>query len=159
MSLKIRNPDLSGSSLGSSITLPLLLDDTELDTLALGQAHPRLAALANGEHITQTSGKLVSSGILNMDGLEGTLMLLPVLDNTNTACVPSTSNHDDIANIKLDEVNDLVGLQINLDGVIGLDERVRVADGAAIIGVQVGDSLLAKLDRPNLAELPLHINK
>jgi hypothetical protein len=151
--------NLSGSCLGSSITLPLLLNDAELYTLALGQAHPRLGALANSEHITQSGGKLVALGILNVDGLKGTLMLLPVLDNTNTASVPSTSHHDDVANIKLDEVNDLVGLQVNLDGVVGLDERVRVADGAAIIGVQVRDTLLAKLDRPHLAELPLHIDK
>jgi hypothetical protein len=84
----------------------------------------------------------VAQGILDVDGLKAALMLLPVLDNTNTASVPPTSHHDNIANIKLDEVHNLVGLQINLDGVIGLDERVRVADGAAIIGVQVGDVLI-----------------
>ncbi|TVU12081.1 hypothetical protein EJB05_45708, partial [Eragrostis curvula] len=149
--------NLSSSSLGSSIPLPLLLNDAELNTLALGQAQPRLATLADGEHITQTGGELVAQSVLNVDGLKGSLMLLPVLDHTNTASVSSTSHHDDVADIELDEVNNLVGLQINLDGVVGLDERVRVADGATIIGVQVRDALLAKLDRPNLAQLPLHI--
>ena len=42
--------------------------------------------------------------------------------------------------IQLDEVHDLVGLQIDLDGVVGLDERVRVADGVTVVGVQVGDA-------------------
>uniref|UniRef100_A0A452Y130 Uncharacterized protein n=1 Tax=Aegilops tauschii subsp. strangulata TaxID=200361 RepID=A0A452Y130_AEGTS len=84
-------------------------------------------------------------------------MLLPVLDHTNTPSVAPTSNHDHIADVKLDEVNNLVGLQVELDGVIGLDEWVWVADGAAIIGVQVGDALLAELDRPDLAELELSI--
>jgi hypothetical protein len=84
-------------------------------------------------------------------------MLLPVLDHTNTPGVPSTSHHDNVANIKLDEVNNLVGLKVDLDGVVGLDERVRVADGATIIGVQVGDALLAELNRPNLAKLELGI--
>ncbi|WVZ60999.1 hypothetical protein U9M48_010940, partial [Paspalum notatum var. saurae] len=139
--------------LGSSITLPLLLNDAKLDTLALGEAHPRLVALANGEHIAHTGGKLVAQGVLNVDGLKASLMLLPVLDHTNTPSVPSTSHHDNIADIKLDKVNNLVGFQIDLDGIIGLDEWVRVADGATIIGVQVGDALLAKLNRPNLAEL------
>ena len=97
----------------------------------------------------------MAKGILNMDGLEAALMLLPVLDHTNTPSVPSTSHHDNVANIKLDEVNNLVGLKVDLDGVVGLDERVRVADGATIIGVKVGDALLAKLNRPNLAELEL----
>jgi hypothetical protein len=61
--------------------------------------------------------------------------------------------------IQLDEVHDLVGLQIDLDGVVGLDERVRVVDGAAVIGVQVGDAFLAKLNRPHLAELERHTNQ
>ena len=137
----------------------MLLDDAELDALALGQAHPRLVALANGEHIAQTGGELVAQGILNVDGLEAAFMLLPVLDHTNTACVPSSSHHDNIANIKLDEVDNLVGLQIDLDCVVCLDDRVRVADGATIIGVQVGNSLLAKLHRPNLAKLELCTEK
>jgi hypothetical protein len=61
--------------------------------------------------------------------------------------------------IQLDEVHDLVGLQIDLDGVVGLDERVGVADGAVVVGVQVGDDFLAKLNRPHLAELELHTNQ
>lgn len=96
-------------------------------------------------------------GILNVDGLKGSLMLLPVLDHTNTPSVAPTSHHDDVADVKLDEVNNLVGLQVELDGVVGLDEWVWVADGAAIIGVQVWDALLAELDRPDLAELELSI--
>jgi hypothetical protein len=34
-----------------------------------------------------------------------------------------------------------------------------VADGAAVVGVQVGDAFLAKLNRPHLAELELHTNQ
>jgi hypothetical protein len=59
--------------------------------------------------------------------------------------------------IELDEVHDLVGLQIDLDGVVGLDERVGVADGT--VGVQVGDAFLAKQNRHHLAELELHTNQ
>jgi hypothetical protein len=148
-----------GGSLSGSIPLPLLLNDAELDTLALGEAHPWLGALADGEHIAKTGGKLVALSILNVDGLEGTLMLLPVLDHTNTPSVTPTSDHDNIADIKLDEVNNLVGLKVKLDGVVGLDEGVRVADGAAIIGVQVGNTLLSELDSPNLAKLELQTMK
>jgi hypothetical protein len=66
-------------------------------------------------------------------------MLLPVLDHTNTASVAPTSHHGDVANIKFDEVNNLARLQVELDCVISLDEGVRVADGAAIIGVKVSE--------------------
>ena len=122
-----------------------LLDDRQLDTLALGKGYPRLCALANGEDIAKTGGKLVALRVLNVDGLKAALMLFPVLDDSNTPSVPSSGHHDDIPNIELDEVNNLVVLQVQLDGVIGLDEWVWVADGSPVEGVQVRDSLLSKL--------------
>jgi hypothetical protein len=87
----------------------------------------------------------------HVDGLKAALVLLPVLDHSYTPGVPPTGHHDHVADIKLDEVHDLVGLQIDRDGVVGLDERVGVADGAVVVGVHVGDAFLAKLNRPHLA--------
>lgn len=97
----------------------------------------------------------MASGILNMDCLKGTLMLFPILDHTDTSPVPATSHHDNVSDIKLDEINNLVSFQVKLDGVIGLDKGVWVADGAAIIGVKIGNALLSKLHRSDLAELEL----
>ncbi|BAS72083.1 Os01g0358551 [Oryza sativa Japonica Group] len=145
------------SSLSSSISLPLFLDDAELDTLALRERHPWLVALADGEHIAQTGGEGMAQCVLHMDGLKTALVLLPVLNYSNTTSVPPSCDHNDIAHIKLDEVNNLVGLKINLDCVVSLNQRVRVADGASIIGVQIGNALLSKLDRPNFAKLELGI--
>lgn len=95
------------------------------------------------------------SSILNVNGLEATLVFLAVLNNTNPACVSATCHHHHIPHVKLDEVHNLVGLKIKLDGVICLDQRIRVADRTAVIRVQVGDALLAKLDRADLAKLEL----
>ena len=61
------------------------------------------------------------SGILNMDSLKSPLMLLPVLDDSNSSSVPSTSHHDYIPNIELDELSDLLALQVQLNCVVGLD--------------------------------------
>jgi hypothetical protein len=102
---------------------------------------------------------IAKSSKQHVDGLKAALVLLPVLDDSYTPGVPPASHHDHVADVKLDEVHDLVGLQIDLDGVVGLDERVVVADGAAVVGVQVGDAFLAKLNRPHLAELELHTNQ
>lgn len=96
------------------------------------------------------------SSILNVDCLETSLTLLPILDYSNTPPVPSTCNHNYISNIKLDEVGDFVALQVELDDVVRLDERVRVTDSTPIIGVQVWDTLLAELHRANFAQLELH---
>ncbi|KAB8099143.1 hypothetical protein EE612_029038, partial [Oryza sativa] len=91
------------------------------------------------------------------DGLKAALVLLPALDHPDAPRVPPTGHHHDISNIKLDEVHDLVGLQVNLDGVVGLDEWVWVADRAPVIGVQERNTLLSKLYRPDLAELELSV--
>jgi hypothetical protein len=102
---------------------------------------------------------IAKSSKQHIDDLEAALVLLPVLDLSYTPDVPPAGHHDHVADVKLEEVHDLVGLQIDLDGVVGLDERVGVADGVTVVGVQVGDAFLAKLNRPHLAELKLHTNQ
>jgi len=82
-------------------------------------------------------------------------MLFTVLNHTHTPSVSASSHHHNVTHVKLDELNNLVLLKVQLDGVIWLDERVRVTDGATIISVQVWNSLLTKLDRSNLAKLEL----
>ena len=61
--------------------------------------------------------------------------------------------------IELDELCDLAGLQVDADGVVHLDEGVGVADGASIMGHQVGDSLGADDDLLHLAQLVLQRRK
>lgn len=102
--------DLSSGCCLSCKPFLRLFDDRQLDTLTLGKRYPRLRSLPNGEHIAQPSCKFMSSGILNVDRLEASLVLLPVLDDSDPAPVPSTSHHDYIPNIKFDEFGDLVVL-------------------------------------------------
>jgi len=97
----------------------------------------------------------MASRVLEMDSLKTSLMLFTVLDNSNTAPVSTTSHHDYIANIKLDELGDFVSLKVQFDGVVCPNEWIRVANGPSIKGVKVRDTLLPKLNRANLAELPL----
>lgn len=61
--------------------------------------------------------------------------------------------------IKLDEVCDLAGVQVDADRVVDLDEGVRVADGAGVVGHQVGDPLGADDDLLHLAQLVLQRKK
>lgn len=104
-----------------------LLSDGELDTLALGQGDPGLL-LANDEDVALTGGKGVVNGVLDVDNVEATVVTLTVGDDTNTAHVTTTSDHGDVASVELDEVGDLAGGEVNLDGVVDLDQGVRVAD-------------------------------
>jgi len=66
-----------------------------------------------------------------------TLMSFTMGYHTNTAHVTTTNNHCHITGVKLDEVNHLAILDVDNDGVIYLDERVWVPDGAGIVGNNV----------------------
>lgn len=57
--------------------------------------------------------------------------------------------------VELDEVCDLAGVQVDADGVVDLDEGVGVADGAGVVGHQVGDALGADDDLLHLTQLVL----
>lgn len=104
-----------------------LLSDGELDTLALGQGDPGLL-LANDENVALTGGKGVVNGVLDVDDVETTVVALTVGDDTNTTHVATTGNHDDGTGVELDKVGDLASGEVNLDGVVDLDRRIRVAD-------------------------------
>ena len=112
---------------GVSTSAVTLLSDGELDTLALGQRDPGLV-LANDENVALTGGEAVVNGILDVDNVEASVVALTVSDDTNTTHVTTTSDHDDGAGVELDEIGDLAGGEVNLDSVVDLDQRVRVAD-------------------------------
>ena len=88
-----------------------------------------------------------------MDDVEATNVLLTVNDHTGPAHVTATSDDDDVTGIELDEVCDLVLLDVEFDGVVGLDAGVGVADGPAIMGDDVGDTLGTDSQFSDLEEL------
>lgn len=134
------------SVVGSALLPPdiPLLGNGELDTLALGQGHPWLVALADNEDVGDTGGESPVEGVLDVNDIESTDVLLPVHNRTRTAHVTSTSDHDDVASVKLDKVDDLVLLEVELDSVVDLDSRVRVTDSAAVVGDDMGDTLVSE---------------
>lgn len=88
-----------------------------------------------------------------MDDIEATNVLLTVNDNTSTTHVTTTSDHDDVASVELDEIGDLAGLELELDGVVNLDGGVRVTDGTAIMSDDVWDGLGADTGLADLQQL------
>lgn len=115
------------SLLSESAAAVTLLSNGELDTLALGQGDPGLL-LANDENVALTGGESVVNGVLDVDNVEASVVALTVGDDTNTAHVTTTSDHGDGASVELDEVGDLAGGKLDLDGVVDLDQGVRVTD-------------------------------
>lgn len=115
------------ASQGLGAAAVALLGDGELDTLALGQGDPGLLG-ADDEDVGLTGGEGVVDGVLDVDDVETSVVALTVGDDTDTTHVATTGDHGDGAGVELDEVLDLASLEVNLDGVVDLDEGVRVAD-------------------------------
>jgi hypothetical protein len=139
----------------SSTTTVTLLRNGQLDTLLLGKGDPGLVTLTNDENVGHTGSELTVKGVLNVDNFETTNVAFTVDDNTNTTHVTTSSNHADVANFELDEVSDLGAVNIVTDGVVSLDQRIGVTDGATIVGDNVRDTLSTELDLANLAKLVL----
>lgn len=119
---------MASQSLGSAAVS--LLGDGQFDTLTLWQRDPRLLG-ADDEDVVLARGEGVVNGVLDVDDVETTVVALTVGDDTDTAHVTTTSDHGNGASVELDEVGDLASGEVNLDGVIDLDQRVGVADAAA----------------------------
>jgi hypothetical protein len=88
-----------------------------------------------------------------VDNIEATNVLLAMDDNSRTTHIATAGDDNNVTSIKMDEVSNFVLLNIELDGVVRLDGRVRVADGAAIVGNDVRDTTVTDGDLADLAEL------
>jgi len=95
----------------------------------------------------------MASGVSDVDNLERTGVTLTVLQETDATNIVTTDGHDDVADFKLDEVQDLASVGVNADSVVGADLRVREADGATVMGSAEGVALLADLDGHDAAQL------
>jgi len=125
----------------------------ELGTLALGQRYPGLCSLTDDEDVGNTSGECAVERVLDMDNIKPPNMLLAVNDDTSTTHVTATSDHDDVASVKSDELKNFALLEVKLDGVVDLDSWVGVTDGSSIVSDNVGDALCTKGDFTDFEKL------
>jgi len=139
-----------------SLSLPpeiTFLSDTKFDAFALGQRYPRLDTLSNDENVCHPSGECPVQGVLHVDNVETTNMLLPVHDDTSPAHVASTSDHDDIPSIKFDKISYFVLFNVKPDSIVDLNERIRVANSSTIMSNDVRNATCTKGDFADFAKL------
>ncbi len=79
----------------------------------------------------------MSKRVLDVDDVEASGVLLTVDEGSDTTSVTTSSDHDADSSLKLDEVGDASSGKVDLDGVVGLDEGVGVADRASVVGHNV----------------------
>jgi len=145
-------PNLLGSKSDST-----LFNDRKLDSLTLGQGDLGGGTLTDNEHIAQTGSELVVSSVLNVDDIEGTRVALTVYDGTNTSLILSLSDHAHVSSSEGVMSGDLTGLDGHTDGVVNLHVRIRVTDGASVVGNKVRDFLLGNSNGSNSAQLVLSL--
>ena len=109
--------------------------------------------LTNDEDITNSGSEGVSLGILDVDNVKTTGMSLTGHDGSNSASVSSSGDHAKVSGVELDGIEDLASGDVDLDGVVHLDDGVGVPDGSAVTGVQIWDTIGASLGLPDLAQL------
>ena len=139
--------------LATGLGLGALLEDGLLDTTALGEGDLGLVGGADDEDVAQSGGEGVALGVLDGDDVEGTLVALNVLEGTDAAGVAALGEHDEAAELELEDVGHLAGGNVDLDGVVDLDVGVGVADGASVVGDEDGDLLAGDEDLVDAAEL------
>jgi len=120
-----------------------LLQDGLSDSLTLGEGYEGGGSLSDDKHVGHTCGESVTSGILDVGDLEASVVLLDSSDHTNTTQVTASSDHNHVSDLEVSEVDDLVGGQIELDGVVDLDQGVGVTDGSSVVCGDVWDSVLS----------------
>lgn len=141
--------------------------------------------LANDKNVGEPGGKAVASTVLNVHHIEGAGMLLSISDHANTPQVSTSGHHAHVTylhrgkdtlsgdvnkkqkqqmrleafclltSFKLDVICYFASVQVNTDSVVDLDQRIRITNGAGIMGYQMWDSLCANEYFPHLAQFIL----
>ena len=86
-------------------------------------------------------GERTIERILDMDDIETSNMLLTVNNDTCTTHVTTTGDHDNVASVEGDKVDDFALLEVKLHSVVDLDGWIRITDRASVVCDDVGDTL------------------
>jgi len=87
-----------------------------------------------------------------VDNVKSSDVLFSVNDDTGTTHVASPSNHDNIACIELDKVGDFVLLEVKLDRVVYMDQRIGITDRATIMSDNMRNPTVADSNTANFEE-------
>lgn len=88
-----------------------------------------------------------------MHDIKSSNVLLPVHDDTRSAHVTPTGDHDNVACVELDVIGDFALLQIKLDSVVDRDQGVGIANRSAIVGDDMRDTFGTDSHPADLQEL------
>jgi hypothetical protein len=80
-------------------------------------------------------------------------MLLAMHDNTRSAHITTSSNHDQVSGIKFSDADDLILGEVKPDGIVHLDTGVGITNRTSVVGDNIGHASVAESDLLYLEEL------
>jgi len=137
-------------SLSTGITL---LGDRELDSSSLGKRDRGFRSVSDDEDVGKTSSELSVEDVTDVNDIVTSEVAFLVYDRSDTTLVTTTGEHDKLALLEGDNLDDLVLGEVELDRVSNLDDRVGVTDGSSIVGNDERNTLGSELDLLDLEKL------
>jgi len=110
---------------------------------------------SNHKHITLSGGKGVTLGIINSTGVERSLVLLHVIQLSNTPAIVPLGDHNHSTNFELEDVARLSRFDIEFDRIVGRNIGIGVTKSSSIMSHRHGDLISPKVGILNLAQLVL----
>jgi len=130
-----------------------IFDNGELNTITLGERDHRLIALTEDENVGQSSGKGSTNLVSEMDDLIVSGVLLSGCDNTNSTNAVTASNHGNVSDIELSDIQNLTSGNVNLHGIVNLDLWIRELEGSSIMSDGIRNLIVTHKCLGDLAKL------
>ena len=111
------------------------------------------SALALLERYNVPSRERPVENVSHVNDTEPARMFLDMHDHSRPPHVTSSCNHDNIAELKLDVLNNLVLHKVEFDSVVDFNGGVGVSDSSSVVSENVGDSLGSELVSSDFAQL------
>ena len=100
---------LHGGDFGISLS-----DERKFDAFRLGELDERLLARSNDENVGETGSESAAIGILDVDDLVGTGVLLEMHESTDTTNIVTSGNEADSSILEFNNSINLVSLKVQL---------------------------------------------
>jgi len=109
--------------------------------------------VSDDEDVGKTSSELSVEDVTDVNDIVTSEVAFLVYDRSDTTLVTTTGEHDKLALLEGDNLDDLVLGEVELDRVSNLDDRVGVTDGASIVGNDERNTLGSELNLLDLEKL------
>lgn len=131
-----------------------LFQNVQVETIAFGEGDGGLL-VADHKDVANAGGEGLAAVVADVSDVEAAGVLLDVHEVTHSTDVVSAGDVAQLAGLVLDPRDDLVLLEVVLDGVSLADLGVGEADGSRVVGHDVGDLVGAESLALDLEELVL----